>query len=177
MTTSIVTLTNTNAYTIWGTLAAADLYLGGLSTYAARWAAADADDRKRALYEATEYLSELSWREGITPSDNESVMKATYILAACLIIDPTIIGGAGGGSVLQGAVRMVKDTTRTVEFHYDQRSAKARTNATNSLPRDVLSKIRPYLLRSATGDVALPRATGTSEESAFTSDKLFDLSD
>lgn len=178
MGTVTIPSTGGSTYTILGTLTEASTYLGGSFAFRAKWNSASADSKASALVDATRYMNDLSWKADVTPSTNQTIIEASYMLAGFFIVNPQGMGGAGGSSASQQAVQEVRDTTRSVSFYYSNSLQQAQFSQVDALPRDILAKIKPFLARGvARTGVALPWASGTDGESEFTEDKKFTLSE
>lgn len=167
-----------NPYSVYGEYAACDVYLKGMLEYRAQWNAADADEvRKPSLVSATRFMGELEWRSDITPSNETEVIEATYMLAGCLVVNPKMLGGAGGGSPSQGAVQSVADGKTEVRFFYSSRAVDARLDSVAALPREIQRKIRPFLVSKVANTALTAFASGTNGSSEFEDEDKFLLNE
>lgn len=166
----------TDTFTVFGSLAAATSYNNGSILARARWNAAGDDTKKAALIEATRFMADLPWRDGVTPGNVQAIVEATYTLAACYVVKPGGMGGIGGGSATDGVVQQAQDTTRRVSFYFSSAQVRAKSSPQDALYRDLYAKVRPYLRRGAAGVTAgIAFASGTDGESQFTDDKRLTL--
>jgi hypothetical protein len=176
MGTVLIPAVTGTAFTIYGTYAAADSYIQASWDDYAAWALLDATGKHRALVKAYRVLSGLRYKADVVSESEADIIEASYMLAGFLATNPEGLGGSGGGSPSDGAVKSVKDTVATVVFFPSTGSQAAKKSPVDGLPRDVLDKVKPYLLRA--GSVAgAPYASGTDGVSEFTEDTKFSLID
>lgn len=165
-----------STYTILGTLAAANIYLGGEFDYRKRWNAAVADDKASALVFSTRYLLDLAWKADVVPETTQDIIDASYLLAGGKINNPGLLGGAGGGDPGRGPVQEVQDTTRRVRFQSTSRAEDARVDPVAALPPQIQMKIKPYLARPGVS-LAVPYVSGTDGESVASEGNKFTVVD
>ena len=176
MGTVVIPAVTGSTYTLLGTLAAANVYLNGEFDYRKRWNASQPDDRSSALVFAYRYLMDLPWRADVDPETTQDIIDAGYLLAGTKVMNPGLMGGAGGGDSGRGPVQEVQDTTRRVRFQSTSRAEESRADPVSALPVQIQTKIRPYLARAGVGLVA-PFVSGTDGESVASEEKKFTVQD
>lgn len=152
---------SSNSYDIYGTSAAADIYLGA-KLGAADWSGASADTKSRALVQGTRLIRTYLAARGhdLDPAEavDVEVEEANYELAFALVLDPTIASNANSGS----NIRRTKAGSAEIEYFRPVEGSR--------FPVEVQVILNGWLSSQGSSGSAGAFSSGTCEESTLCAD-------
>lgn len=150
-----------NDYDIYGTQAAATIYLGA-KIGQTEWTAAGTSTQAQALVTATRlietWLTSKGFTEDPATSTDVNIQNATYELAYALVVSPSLQGAANQN----GNRRRVKAGSAEVEYFRPERGGR--------FPVQVQALLNAFSDAEGGSSLGLPVASGTCEESTLDAD-------
>ncbi len=172
---------NGNTYTVYGTLAEADVYLGGSFRFASAWATLTPDRKKQALVEVARTFDAKQWLGVVVSSSQalawprtgtfgtnvtpDAVVDASFLMAGLLAKNPGLLGGGNAQAPLQ----TLKEGPTSATFFF-----QARTAGPGSV--DEVDALLALYLGSDDAPSMAGQVSGTDGVTAFSDDYALEIS-